>query len=62
MKSIENDTSSNLLPILSAKSVALAQVLTQVLLNQFKNNSIYGENSSIRNFDVRRSVGSIYFA
>ncbi|XP_031625340.1 mucin-5AC-like [Contarinia nasturtii] len=36
---IDHDASSNLLPMLSTKSIALTNVLTQVLLNQYKNNT-----------------------
>lgn len=50
---IDHETSSNLLPLLSTKSIALTNVLTQVLLNQYKNNSPFGE-SIAKDVDIKR--------
>lgn len=50
---IDHETSSNLLPTLSTKSIALTNVLTQVLLNQYKNNSPFGE-SIAKDVDIKR--------
>lgn len=49
---IENDTSSNLLPILSHKSVALTQVLNQVILNQYRSD-VNGYDMCIIKSDVK---------
>lgn len=50
---IDHETSSNLLPTLSTKSIALTNVLAQVLLNQYKNNSPFGE-SIAKDVDIKR--------
>lgn len=51
---IDNDTSSNLLPVLSEKSISLTQVLAQVILNQYQNDIQFGEAVSTKRTDVRR--------
>lgn len=50
---IDHETSSNLLPTLSTKSIALTNVLTQVILTQYKNNSRFGE-SIAKDVDIKR--------
>lgn len=40
---IENDTSSNLLPVMSPKSIALTNGLIQVLLKQYKEDMMPGK-------------------
>lgn len=53
---IDHDASSNLLPMLSIKSLALTHILTQVLLNQYKNNTQLGETSAEKDIDMKRLV------
>lgn len=54
---IDHDTSSNLLPMLSTKSIALTHVLIQVLLNQYKYNTQFGESNAAKDVDIKRLVG-----
>ncbi|XP_055296747.1 probable serine/threonine-protein kinase nek3 [Sitodiplosis mosellana] len=56
---IDHDTSSNLLPVLSTKSIALTHVLTQVLLNQYKNNMQFGELSMAKDVDIKSIMRTI---
>lgn len=51
---IDNDTSSNLLPALSERSISMTQVLAQVILNQYKNDIQFGEALSAKRTDVKR--------
>lgn len=51
---IDNDTSSNLLPALSEKSISMTQVLAQVILNQYKNDIQFGDTILAKRTDVKR--------
>lgn len=55
---IDHDASSNLLPVLSTKSIALTNILTQVLLNQYKNTRLGETNDAAMGLDMKRLVWS----
>lgn len=51
---IDNETSSNLLPVLSERSISMTQVLAQVILNQYQNDIQFGEAVLTKGNDVKR--------